>query len=67
VKFRKPARGALRASARLTACDADVVLAELATRGRTLVVVCVDVSDTNNVATMSGQYDWLLQRRTNVA
>jgi acyl-coenzyme A thioesterase PaaI-like protein len=67
VKFRKPARGTLRASARFVGGNADLVMTELATRGRTLVPVFVDVTDTSNVVTMTGQYDWLLQRQMDTA
>jgi acyl-coenzyme A thioesterase PaaI-like protein len=65
VKFRKPAHGALRASVRFADGVADSLSTELATRGRALASVLVEVADTNGVVTMSGHYDWFLQRQTN--
>jgi len=65
VKFRKPARGALRASARFGDGVADTFSTELAARGRALVSVFVEVADAQGVVTMTGQYDWFLQRQTN--
>jgi acyl-coenzyme A thioesterase PaaI-like protein len=66
VKFRKPAHGALRASARFADGVTDT-LAKLAARGRALVSVLVEVADAQGVITMTGQYDWFLQRQTNAA
>jgi acyl-coenzyme A thioesterase PaaI-like protein len=65
VKFRKPARGYLRASARFADEIAESLAAELASRGRALVSVLAEVSDAQGVVTMTGQYDWFLQRQTN--
>jgi acyl-coenzyme A thioesterase PaaI-like protein len=67
VKFRKPAHGALRASARFADGVADSLAAELSSRGRALASVLVEVADTQAVITMTGQYDWFLQRQTNAA
>jgi len=65
VKFRKPAHGALHASARFADGVADTLSTELASRGRALASVLVEVADAHGVVTMSGQYDWFLQRQTN--
>ncbi len=67
VKFRKPAHGALRASARFADGIAESLATELTSRGRTLVSVLVEVADRQGVVTMKGQYDWFLQRQTNAA
>lgn len=67
VKFRKPAHGALRASARFADGIAESLTAELASRGRALASVLVEVADAQGVVTMTGQYDWFLQRQTNAA
>jgi acyl-coenzyme A thioesterase PaaI-like protein len=67
VKFRKPAHGALRASARFAEGSAESLSAELSSRGRTLASVLVEVADSQGIVTMSGQYDWFLQRQTNAA
>jgi acyl-coenzyme A thioesterase PaaI-like protein len=67
VKFRRPAHGTLRASARFADGIADTLSAELTARGRVLASVLVEVADTQGVITMTGQYDWFLQRQTNAA
>jgi len=64
VKYRKAAHGTLRASARLSDGAADALSVELAARGRALASVAVEVSDTQGVVTMTGQFDWFLQRQT---
>jgi acyl-coenzyme A thioesterase PaaI-like protein len=67
VKFRRPAHGTLRASARFADGIADTLSAELTARGRVLASVLVEVADAQGVITMTGQYDWFLQRQTNAA
>ena len=62
VKFREPARGELRAAARFSENSNTSLKSELASRGRTLVSVQVEVLNANAVVTMSGQYDWFLRR-----
>jgi acyl-coenzyme A thioesterase PaaI-like protein len=64
VKFRKVARGPLRASARFTDGPDDSLAAELEARGRALVSVFVEVADEQGLITMTGQYDWFLQRQS---
>ena len=70
VKFRKPAHvggggGELRAAARFLDTDAETLSTELESggRGRALVAVLVEVTDTQGVVTMTGQFDWFLQRQ----
>jgi hypothetical protein len=67
VKFRKPAHGTLRASARFADGVADSLSVELASRGRVLASVLVEVVDSQGVVTMTGKYAWFLQRQTNAA
>ncbi len=67
VKFRKPAHGVLRASARFADGTADTLSAELTARGRALISLLVEVADAQGVVTMTGRYDWFLQRQTNAA
>src|SRR5262245_21304750 len=67
VKFRKPAlpNGELRASAKFADTDAAQLSALLASRGRTLVAIFVEIADAQKgggVVTMSGQFDWFLQQ-----
>jgi acyl-coenzyme A thioesterase PaaI-like protein len=64
VKFRKPAQGALRASARFAEASAAEVFEQLAGRGRAIASVFIEVSDAQGVVTMTGQYDWFLQKQT---
>jgi acyl-coenzyme A thioesterase PaaI-like protein len=63
VKFRNPARGVLRASARLCETPGASPRETLAARGRTFASVQVEIADGNDVVTMTGQYDWFLQRQ----
>ncbi len=65
VKFRKPAPGTLRASARFAEGVAESLATELVSRGRALASVLVEVADEQGVVTMTGQYDWFLQRQVN--
>jgi acyl-coenzyme A thioesterase PaaI-like protein len=62
VKFRKPAHGTLRASARFAEGTAEAVFAELFGRGRAVVSILLEVADAQGVVTMTGRYDWFLQR-----
>jgi hypothetical protein len=63
VKFRRPAHGNLRASARLEEKPGASPADQLASRGHALAGVFVDVTDANGVVTMSGRYDWFVRRR----
>jgi acyl-coenzyme A thioesterase PaaI-like protein len=67
VKFRKPAHGVLCASARFADGVAETLSGELAARGRALASVLVEVADAHGVVTMTGQYEWFLQRQPNPA
>jgi acyl-coenzyme A thioesterase PaaI-like protein len=64
VKFRKPARGTLRASARFVQGAAESLSTELLSRGRALVSMTLEVADADGTITMTGKYDWFLQRQT---
>jgi acyl-coenzyme A thioesterase PaaI-like protein len=64
VKFRAPARGELRASARFVEGMVEEILRGLTSRGRVVASVLVEIADTHDVITMTGQYDWYLQRQT---
>ena len=66
VKFRRPAQGELRASARLLEKSRESLTDELASRGRAFASVLVEVSDANLVVTMKGQYDWFLRQQADV-
>ena len=62
VKFRRPAHGELRASAQLVEKGGASPADELASRGRVLVSVLVEIADANAVVTIRGRYDWFLRR-----
>lgn len=62
VKFRKPARGGLRAFARFADGAGESLSADLASRGRAFAPVLAEVCDEHGTVTMTGRYDWFLQR-----
>ena len=61
VKFRAPAHGCLRATARFDKIMLTSLSEQLTTRGRALAPVLVDVLDAQDVVTMHGRYLWFLQ------
>lgn len=61
VKFRKPAHGALRASASFATAGAESLSAELTSRGRALAGVLIEIADLQGIVTMTGRFDWFLQ------
>jgi acyl-coenzyme A thioesterase PaaI-like protein len=63
VKYRNPAKGELLASARIEEREGSTLVGEISRRGRTMASIHVEVSDASGVVTMSGQFDWFLQRR----
>ena len=63
VKFRRPAQGNLLASARSADAATEALSRKGMAPGRALVSVFVEVSDAQGVITMSGRYDWFLQRQ----
>lgn len=62
VKFRKPAHGTLHASPRFAEGVADTLSTDLPGRGRALASVLVEIADVQSVVTMTGRFDWFLQR-----
>jgi acyl-coenzyme A thioesterase PaaI-like protein len=63
VKFRKPAHGDLRATARFADAENGSPVAEFTARGRALVSIHIEVADAQGVVTLTGRYDWFLQRQ----
>lgn len=61
VKFRNPAHGCLRASAQFDGASVEALSRQLATRGRALASVLVEVCDAQCIVTMSGSYQWFLR------
>lgn len=62
MKYRKPAHGALRATAQFAGETAESLAGTLEKRGRALTTVLVEVADTQGIVTMTGRFDWFLQR-----
>lgn len=64
VKFRRPAHGNLRASARWEEKGNAIPTEPLTARGgQAFVCVLVEVTDANGIVTAHGRYDWFLRRR----
>jgi hypothetical protein len=63
VKFRKPARGALRASARFLDGENPALVTGFASRSRTMAAIHVEICDADGLVTMTGDYHWFLQRQ----
>jgi hypothetical protein len=62
VKYRHPARGTLCASAALAAVDEARVRSELATKGRSMVQIAVQVVDPAQAVVLTAALYWFLQR-----
>ena len=62
VKFRKPARSDVRARTTLNTQDKQHFVEQLETRGRATITLKVEVTDGNGVVTMSGLYEWFVQK-----
>jgi acyl-coenzyme A thioesterase PaaI-like protein len=60
VKYRRPARGTLYASAALSAGDEARVRSELATKGRSMVDVAVQVVDAAQAVVLTAALSWFL-------
>jgi acyl-coenzyme A thioesterase PaaI-like protein len=61
VKYRRPARGTLYASAALSATDEERVRSELATKGRAMVEIAVQVADAAQAVVLTATLGWYLQ------
>lgn len=64
VKFRRPAHGNLRASARWEEKGNATPTEELAARGQAFASVLVEIADANGIITTNGRYDWFLRRHS---
>ena len=63
AKFRKPARGAVHASATVAAEAKTAFLATLAARGRAPLNVQVEIHDDNGTLVMNAAVEWFIARR----
>lgn len=62
TKFRRPARSCLRGMAKFEEGDASSLAAELATRGRALGSILVELVDSEGIVVMNGSFVWFLKK-----
>jgi hypothetical protein len=62
VKFKKPAQGAVKASASIDDHVATETLVALQEKGRAIIPVSVNIADSAGNITMTGVYEWFVQR-----
>ncbi len=62
LKFRKPAIGEIRAKASITDEVANQTIASIEKRGRAIIPVDVDITDSNDNQTMTATYEWFVQK-----
>jgi acyl-coenzyme A thioesterase PaaI-like protein len=66
AKFRKPANGSIASTANATAEALAQLDAELASKGRSLIPIRVELHDESGTHTLSATFEWFIQRRTNI-
>jgi acyl-coenzyme A thioesterase PaaI-like protein len=62
AKFRKPANGAVTSSATASPTALEQLDAELASKGRALIPVTVELHDESGTHTLSATLEWFIQR-----
>jgi acyl-coenzyme A thioesterase PaaI-like protein len=62
AKFRKPARGGIASSASAAPDALCQVDADLASKGRALISIAVEVHDESGAAALSASVEWFIQR-----
>jgi acyl-coenzyme A thioesterase PaaI-like protein len=62
IEFRKPAESDIHAKASITTETKTKAEEQLEKKGRTVITVPVEVIDTNGTITMTGTYDWFVQK-----
>ncbi len=62
AKFRKPANGAVTSSASATPADLSQLGASLATKGRGLISIAVELHDESGTHALSATVEWFIQR-----
>ena len=63
AKFRKPASGSIRSTAGSTSEALARLDAELASKGRSIILVAVELHDESDIHTLSATIEWFIQRR----
>jgi acyl-CoA thioesterase FadM len=61
VKYKKPAHGAISATAHVTADMVSTTRTSLEKKGRALIPVTVDITDSHGNTTMTATYQWFIQ------
>ncbi|HIP51253.1 MAG TPA: DUF4442 domain-containing protein [Campylobacterales bacterium] len=67
IKYKFPAATALVALASVTQEDKEKFERQFLKRGRAMLMVHVDVKDTNGIVTMIGDFGWFIQKKEFVA
>src|SRR5574340_502117 len=62
VKFKKPGKGAIKASAKITEDLVNQAIASIEKKGRALIPVSVSISDSAGNITMTATYEWYVQK-----
>lgn len=62
AKFKKPAHGKLTAKINTSLTAIDEAIAELASKGRCLLAICVDVYDEQGQHSLSSRFDWFMAK-----
>jgi len=62
VKFRKPAQGKIKASASISDELAGQTAAAIDKRGRAIIPVTVNITDSSGNTTMTAIYEWFIQK-----
>jgi acyl-coenzyme A thioesterase PaaI-like protein len=66
AKFRKPANGSITSTASATPEALAQLDVELASKGRSLIPVRVEIHDESGTHTLSATFEWFIQRGTNI-
>lgn len=62
TKFKKPASSQIKATASIAAEAEEKFTLQFEKRGRATIAVLVDITDENGTVTMSGTYEWFVQK-----
>jgi acyl-coenzyme A thioesterase PaaI-like protein len=63
AKFRNPANGCIMSTASATSESLARLDAELASKGRSIIGITVEIYDESGAHTLSSTFDWFIQRR----
>ncbi len=64
IKFSRPAQSDIRAEANIDAEEKEKFHARFERKGRGVIRVSAEVRDTDNALTMSGTFEWYIQKRS---